>query len=103
MQGKYKPKKTRIVFLTSDKTYFKAHGITRGKEKILIFVYVTFEIFIIPLSGNVEEPARCKSSGFMAEASTGTSFQLELGVISIQKAFIAKGLDEISGVQTVLG
>lgn len=74
MQGKYKLKKIRIVFLILDKIYFKVYGIIRGKEKIFIFVYVIFEIFIIFLSGNVEELVRCKSSGFMVEVSIGISF-----------------------------
>lgn len=66
-----------MVFLTSDKIYFEANGITREKEEILVFVYVTFEIFIIPSNRNVEEPAKYKSAKFMAETSTGTRFWLE--------------------------
>ena len=35
-----------MIFLTSDKIYFEANGITREKEETLVFVYVTFKIFI---------------------------------------------------------
>lgn len=62
-----------MIFLTSDKIYFEANRITREKE-ILVFVYVTSEIFIIPSNRNVEEPAKHKSAEFMAETSRGTRF-----------------------------
>lgn len=63
-----------MIFLTSDKIYFEANGMTREKEETLVFVYGTFKIFIIPSNRNVEEPAKYKSAKFMAETSTETRF-----------------------------